>query len=177
MDIEINGEPVDIQMKLDDTGTAFFVKEVNEDGDCWQDNIQTSPIPGHKGPQGSKTEGENRGLNHYPPQLEHAHLKDVLMKAHCEKNLEEKHKIEQIEHLDHCNDEMFDMDDISEAEVANEDWLENSKLYKGDSNNNPLFTRGSFVSSKDQSLENLSIVQHRNPTEKLLHESFQPKSV
>ena len=33
------------------------------------------------------------------------------------------------------------------------------------------------MSSKDQSLENLSIVQHRNPTEKVLHESFQPKSV
>ena len=176
MDIEINGEPVDIQMKLDDTGTAFFVEEVDEEEDCWQDNLQTSPIPGHTGPQGSKTEGENPCLNQFLTQSEHEHLKDVFMKAHCEKDLEKKHKIEQIEHLDNCNDEMFDMDDISEAEVAN-DWLENSKLYKGDSNNNPLFTRGSFVSSKDQSLENLSIVQHRNPTEKVLHESFQPKSV
>ena len=38
-------------MKLDDTGTAFFVEEVDEEDNCWQDNLQTSPIPGHPGHQ------------------------------------------------------------------------------------------------------------------------------
>ena len=31
VDLEINGEPVDIWMKLDDTGAAFFVEDVDED--------------------------------------------------------------------------------------------------------------------------------------------------
>merc|ERR1712142_481235 len=31
VDIEINGEPVDIQMKLDDTGVAYFIEEKDED--------------------------------------------------------------------------------------------------------------------------------------------------
>ena len=31
MDIEINGEPVDLHMKLGDSGEAFFVQEVESD--------------------------------------------------------------------------------------------------------------------------------------------------
>lgn len=34
MDIEINGEPVDLHMKLGDNGEAFFVEE-NEDLEVW----------------------------------------------------------------------------------------------------------------------------------------------
>jgi len=33
VDIEINGVPVDIQMKLGDSGEAFFVEECLEDED------------------------------------------------------------------------------------------------------------------------------------------------
>ncbi|XP_017061326.1 phosphatidate phosphatase LPIN3 isoform X4 [Drosophila ficusphila] len=46
VDIEINGAPVDIQMKLGDSGEAFFVEEYLEDED--EDlpaNLATSPIP------------------------------------------------------------------------------------------------------------------------------------
>ena len=31
MDIEINEEPADVHMKLDDHGAAFFVEELSED--------------------------------------------------------------------------------------------------------------------------------------------------
>lgn len=31
MDIEINGEPVDLHMKLGDSGEAFFVQELDSD--------------------------------------------------------------------------------------------------------------------------------------------------
>ncbi|CAB4061754.1 LPIN [Lepeophtheirus salmonis] len=41
--IEINGESVDIQMKLDDAGTAFFVEQLREE-EC-PDYLATSPIP------------------------------------------------------------------------------------------------------------------------------------
>ncbi|EDW85653.2 uncharacterized protein Dwil_GK23042, isoform D [Drosophila willistoni] len=46
VDIEINGVPVDIQMKLGDSGEAFFVEEYPEDDDEeLPENLATSPIP------------------------------------------------------------------------------------------------------------------------------------
>lgn len=47
MDIEINGEPVDIHMKLGETGEAFFVEEADEDEDEGDipSYLATSPIP------------------------------------------------------------------------------------------------------------------------------------
>lgn len=46
MDIEINGEPVDIHMKLGESGEAFFVEEIAEDdGEEVPENMATSPIP------------------------------------------------------------------------------------------------------------------------------------
>jgi len=45
VDLEINGEPVTIQMKLDDTGAAFFVENVASSDDSWNVELATSPIP------------------------------------------------------------------------------------------------------------------------------------
>lgn len=46
MDIEINGEPQDIHMKLGDSGEAFFVEEVlNSESELIPDHLATSPIP------------------------------------------------------------------------------------------------------------------------------------
>ncbi|XP_050327405.1 phosphatidate phosphatase LPIN3-like isoform X2 [Bactrocera neohumeralis] len=46
VDIEINGEPVDIHMKLGDSGEAFFVEECpEEDAEALPENMATSPIP------------------------------------------------------------------------------------------------------------------------------------
>ncbi|XP_030388240.1 phosphatidate phosphatase LPIN3 isoform X2 [Scaptodrosophila lebanonensis] len=45
VDIEINGAPVDIQMKLGDSGEAFFVEECPEDDEELAENLATSPIP------------------------------------------------------------------------------------------------------------------------------------
>jgi len=173
IDIEINGEPVEIQMKLDDTGTAFFVEEVDEEDDCWQDNLQTSPIPGHPGPQ--DRDGENPCLDRPATQSDHKQFEDVFIKAQDEEGHKGKVKSGQIEHLENYTDEMFDMDDISEVEVVSEDWLENNKLYKGNANH--AFNKGNYSPNKDHSLENLFIEQKKTRTEKVLHESFQPKSV
>merc|ERR1719414_2008968 len=43
VDLEVNGEQVSIQMKLDDNGAAFFVEEVEEED--WSPDLATSPIP------------------------------------------------------------------------------------------------------------------------------------
>lgn len=51
VDIEINGEPLDIHMKLGESGEAFFVEEVypNEEGDEEEipPHLACSPIPSH----------------------------------------------------------------------------------------------------------------------------------
>lgn len=46
VDIEINGEPVDIHMKLGESGEAFFVEECPEEEiEELPDNLATSPLP------------------------------------------------------------------------------------------------------------------------------------
>ncbi|KAM5156715.1 phosphatidate phosphatase LPIN2 isoform 2-T2 [Mantella aurantiaca] len=45
IDIEINGEPVDLHMKLGDNGEAFFVQETEDENDQVPAYLATSPIP------------------------------------------------------------------------------------------------------------------------------------
>lgn len=46
VDIEVNGEPVDIHMKLGESGEAFFVEECAEDDlELLPANMATSPLP------------------------------------------------------------------------------------------------------------------------------------
>jgi len=45
VDLEINGETVSIQMKLDDNGAAFFVEEVEDQDEDLTPDLATSPIP------------------------------------------------------------------------------------------------------------------------------------
>ncbi|XP_010145639.1 PREDICTED: phosphatidate phosphatase LPIN3 [Eurypyga helias] len=48
VDIEINGEPVDLHMELGDNGEAFFVQESEENEDSIPSSLCTSPIPGEE---------------------------------------------------------------------------------------------------------------------------------
>uniref|UniRef100_A0A3B4CWA3 phosphatidate phosphatase n=1 Tax=Pygocentrus nattereri TaxID=42514 RepID=A0A3B4CWA3_PYGNA len=45
IDIEINGEPVDLHMKLGDNGEAFFVQEMEVQNEVVPAHLATSPIP------------------------------------------------------------------------------------------------------------------------------------
>ncbi|XP_055538156.1 phosphatidate phosphatase LPIN3 [Wyeomyia smithii] len=45
VDIEVNGEPVDIHMKLGESGEAFFVEECREEDEEVPAHMATSPIP------------------------------------------------------------------------------------------------------------------------------------
>uniref|UniRef100_A0A8C1KAK7 phosphatidate phosphatase n=1 Tax=Cyprinus carpio TaxID=7962 RepID=A0A8C1KAK7_CYPCA len=49
VDIEINGEPVDLHMKLGENGEAFFVKETEGDQEVIPSYLATSPIPSDGG--------------------------------------------------------------------------------------------------------------------------------
>ncbi|KAL2085318.1 hypothetical protein ACEWY4_018638 [Coilia grayii] len=45
VDIEVNGEPVDLHMKLGDNGEAFFVQETEKHNEVIPAHLVTSPIP------------------------------------------------------------------------------------------------------------------------------------
>ncbi|XP_037132475.1 phosphatidate phosphatase LPIN2 isoform X3 [Syngnathus acus] len=45
IDIEVNGEPVELQMKLGDNGEAFFVQETEQENQIVPAHLATSPIP------------------------------------------------------------------------------------------------------------------------------------
>ncbi|XP_011485370.1 phosphatidate phosphatase LPIN2 isoform X1 [Oryzias latipes] len=45
IDIEVNGEPVDLHMKLGDNGEAFFVQETEQTNQIIPAHLATSPIP------------------------------------------------------------------------------------------------------------------------------------
>ncbi|NXO57544.1 LPIN3 phosphatase, partial [Aramus guarauna] len=51
VDIEINGEPVDLHMKLGDNGEAFFVQESEENEGSIPSSLCTSPIPREESPE------------------------------------------------------------------------------------------------------------------------------
>ena len=54
VDIEINGNEVSLKMKLDDTGAAFFVEDVDEeDEEKWNIALATSPLPSKSVPVAS----------------------------------------------------------------------------------------------------------------------------
>ncbi|XP_056289994.1 phosphatidate phosphatase LPIN2-like isoform X2 [Pseudoliparis swirei] len=48
IDIEINGEPVELHMKLGDNGEAFFVQETEQRDEIVPAHLMTSPIPTEK---------------------------------------------------------------------------------------------------------------------------------
>uniref|UniRef100_A0A8C0J5K8 phosphatidate phosphatase n=1 Tax=Chelonoidis abingdonii TaxID=106734 RepID=A0A8C0J5K8_CHEAB len=50
VDIEINGEPVDLHMKLGDNGEAFFIQESEENEEMLPSCLCTSPIPLEENP-------------------------------------------------------------------------------------------------------------------------------
>lgn len=55
VDIEINGEPVELQMKLGDAGEAFFVEEIEND---LSDSLCTSPLPSSEALEDVKKDNE-----------------------------------------------------------------------------------------------------------------------
>jgi phosphatidate phosphatase LPIN len=168
VDIEINGEPVEIQMKLDDTGAAFFVEEVDELDDSWQDNLQTSPLPRQSAFQKEENEEET------DPDFEHC--EDILTIVASDLEGQNKREFRRKD-TTNCSDEMFDMDDISDLEVACEiDSLENVKTIE-QNDKEQFLTRVSYLSNREHSLENLSIQSEENSNRLMVQETFQPKSV
>lgn len=62
VDIEINGEPLDIHMKLGETGEAFFVEELDDEKEI-PDHLATSPIPVSEFETMFKSQNRRRSLD------------------------------------------------------------------------------------------------------------------
>ncbi|XP_063702391.1 phosphatidate phosphatase LPIN3 isoform X2 [Culicoides brevitarsis] len=64
VDIEVNGEPVDIHMKLGESGEAFFVEEVSEDDlEVLPEHMATSPIPTSEFEKNYDANNDNKDSN------------------------------------------------------------------------------------------------------------------
>ncbi|KAJ8925568.1 hypothetical protein NQ315_009408 [Exocentrus adspersus] len=63
VDIEINGEPQDIRMKLGESGEAFFVEELEDDEKDIPEHLATSPIPVSEFENMFKNQGRRRSFN------------------------------------------------------------------------------------------------------------------
>jgi len=68
VDLEVNGEPVDLHMKLDDTGAAFFVEKVSDfcEEDPLSQELATSPIPDQRKKLLMKDRGTLKPTNIFP---------------------------------------------------------------------------------------------------------------
>ncbi|KAL1512641.1 hypothetical protein ABEB36_002202 [Hypothenemus hampei] len=64
VDMEINGEPLDIHMKLGESGEAFFVEELEDDEETdIPEHLATSPIPVTEIENIFKSQGRRRSFN------------------------------------------------------------------------------------------------------------------
>lgn len=67
VDIEINGEPADIHMKLGESGEAFFVEElVDDDENEIPEHLATSPIPVNEFENIFTTQSRRRSFSEQP---------------------------------------------------------------------------------------------------------------
>uniref|UniRef100_H3C4S5 phosphatidate phosphatase n=1 Tax=Tetraodon nigroviridis TaxID=99883 RepID=H3C4S5_TETNG len=78
IDIEINGEPVDLHMKLGDNGEAFFVQETEQQNEIVPTHLMTSPITteeavvgGREGRCGESGTGNGQPLGPEDPSARH----------------------------------------------------------------------------------------------------------
>merc|ERR1719225_1491748 len=63
VDLEVNGLPVDIHMKLDDNGAAFFVEGLDENDDELPPELATSPLPNMNDQEPTWDEAQREAAN------------------------------------------------------------------------------------------------------------------
>jgi phosphatidate phosphatase LPIN len=137
VDLEINGEQVAIQMKLDDNGAAFFVEDVEEEEE-WSPYLATSPIPS-TGPWQWDKQTSNSKSDQPLPQLQ-LPLPPVEVNEEEDKdegrkgklNKKKRRRRNQLRHarrgskgslkdtVSESDQDMFMMDDVNDADQEDE---------------------------------------------------------
>merc|ERR1712226_620167 len=72
VDLEVNGIPVDIHMKLDDNGAAFFVEGLDENDDELPPELATSPLPNINDQEPTWDEAQREAANRSRKEKEEA---------------------------------------------------------------------------------------------------------
>jgi len=158
VDLEINGEPVDIQMKLDDSGVAFFVETVDSSDD-WTEEDATSPIA-------NKTDldianhvdlevelclnGTEKEMESFPrdcsvldeiaSDINLSSKKEPIkkirkQKQRCSQKRSRRSLIDTlftIDALTDSTDDMFDMDEINDFDSSDKEYANNENLSESD---------------------------------------------
>ena len=118
VDLEINGEPVDIWMKLDDTGAAFFVEDVDEEEETIPAELATSPLPL------GRTEYFATKDSEHGPELSELNdeLEDVTEKQKVRKRRKTRRELKLTRSGSRVSsDEMFDMDSLPDVDTDDEE--------------------------------------------------------
>ncbi|XP_041974897.1 phosphatidate phosphatase LPIN2 isoform X2 [Aricia agestis] len=127
VDLELNGEPLDIHMKLGESGEAFFVEEIGENEEECAAHLATSPIPASRFEELYEPRRRN-SLSAVEP--DHGQASDYTkrrytadMQSMQKPDLSKlaKSKEEKIARHDLDNDALFEMDGLNEGSA---DWTD-----------------------------------------------------
>ncbi|KAG9348001.1 hypothetical protein JZ751_004020 [Albula glossodonta] len=124
IDIEINGEPVDLHMKLGDNGEAFFVQETGEHNEVVPAHLATSPIPTEEQmfwSRDTRHVGQGAGIEHGQGQgsEDTASLSSGTVSVKKKKRRRKKHKADsrrEEQTPTAGSEEIFEMDLSSDEE-------------------------------------------------------------
>ncbi|CAH0724738.1 unnamed protein product, partial [Brenthis ino] len=128
VDLELNGEPLKIHMKLGESGEAFFVEEVGEDEAECSAHLATSPIPASRFEELYEPRRRN-SLSAVEP--DHGQASDytkrrytadgkTMQKPDLSKLIKNSAKDEKNVIDDHENEALFEMDGLNDGE----DWTD-----------------------------------------------------
>ncbi|XP_050342220.1 phosphatidate phosphatase LPIN3 isoform X1 [Nymphalis io] len=129
VDLELNGEPLNIHMKLGESGEAFFVEEVGEDEAECAAHLATSPIPASRFDELYEPRRRN-SLSAVEP--DHGQASDYtkrrytadgksMQKPDLSKITKNNLKDDKSRISDHENDALFEMDGLNEG---SSDWTD-----------------------------------------------------
>ncbi|XP_048453249.1 phosphatidate phosphatase LPIN1 isoform X2 [Rhincodon typus] len=146
VDIEINGEPVQLQMKLGDNGEAFFVQETTDKKANVPLHLNTSPILGSEGAALKEgTTGRHRdstGSSHtsVPIHVTQAAPENQLSNSSAKKRRKRRRKsrVDNVKRDDNSdtseNEDMFPIEISSEEEIEFPETVRNSTNTCSDKN-------------------------------------------
>ncbi|XP_048387666.1 phosphatidate phosphatase LPIN1 isoform X3 [Stegostoma tigrinum] len=146
VDIEINGEPVQLQMKLGDNGEAFFVQETTDKKANVPLHLNTSPILGSEGAALKEgTTGRRReltGSSHtsVPTHVTQAAPENQLGNSSAKKRRKRRRKsrVDNVKRDDNSdtseNEDMFPIEISSEEEIEFPETVRNSTNMCSDKN-------------------------------------------
>ncbi|XP_067887804.1 phosphatidate phosphatase LPIN2 isoform X2 [Heterodontus francisci] len=180
IDIEINGDPVDLHMKLGDNGEAFFVQETEEENEKVPPHLATSPILTEEGKFFKDMQlnlGNSRADLSMEQNLENIVQGTASENSLCTTSVKKKKRRKKKFKLDGKKEERTSSagsEDIFEMDISSEEdkptpsprGLANSSLKDNEVKESPTFSHKESYPHSDgdwSSIESVSISQPVSP--------------